>query len=251
MTDRYPDGVSDRAEQHMNDGHRTGGADILQALNDAVRANPLSATLIGLGALWLFSGGNRVALTGGRNRRSLFRVVAENASDLGHATSNAGSAIGGTVSAAADSVRSSVSAAADTITSTISTVADNAVDAVERGRQSLSSAAAPIWDGMRAPPDHPRTLLQQNLRDLFDRNPLFLGAIGLVVGAGVAASLPVSQKEREVLGEASDAVKNKIADMSEQAKSVADAALDEAEQQGVTTHQLKEVGKELRRKVGL
>jgi hypothetical protein len=37
------------------------GSDFIQDLGDAVRKNPLSAALIGMGILWLFAGGRPAA----------------------------------------------------------------------------------------------------------------------------------------------------------------------------------------------
>jgi hypothetical protein len=49
-----------------------------------------------------------------------------------------------------------------------------------------------------------------NLGDLFDAQPLALGAVGMVigaVGAGIAASLPQTDLENSYLGETSETVR--------------------------------------------
>ena len=51
----------------------------------------------------------------------------------------------------------------------------------------------------------------RNLSDLFKAQPLALGAIGIAIGAGIAAALPGTEIEADYLGETSDTVKTKAA----------------------------------------
>ncbi len=79
---------------------------------------------------------------------------------------------------------------------------------------------------------------QQSLAELFERQPLVLGAVGLAIGAGIAASLPTSEAETRLMGEASETLKEKAYDLAsdkaQQAKSMAERGLQEAEAQGLT-----------------
>lgn len=89
------------------------------------------------------------------------------------------------------------------------------------------------------------------------KQPLALGAIGLAIGAGIAAALPVSDMEQDYFGEASDAVRAKASEfVSEQGArvaSVADdvvgAATEEARNQGLTVEDAKTAAGELATKV--
>jgi len=45
--------------------HGEGVGDFFDSLQDAVRENPISAALIGMGVLWMFMGGSKTSLFGG------------------------------------------------------------------------------------------------------------------------------------------------------------------------------------------
>ncbi len=63
--------------------------------------------------------------------------------------------------------------------------------------------------------------LQESLSELFERQPLAMGAVGLAIGAALAAALPQTEVESRVVGEASDAAK-------EQAQSLMSSQLHDA-----------------------
>jgi hypothetical protein len=75
--------------------------------------------------------------------------------------------------------------------------------------------------------------MRGGLTELIEQQPLWLGAIGLVVGAGMAASVPTTDFEKKVIAEAGGAVKDKLAQAANQAKEVAEAVAEEAEAQGL------------------
>jgi hypothetical protein len=94
-------------------------------------------------------------------------------------------------------------------------------------------------------------------RELFRAQPLALGAVGLAIGAGLAASPPSTDAEAAYLGESSDYVKQKASeiagDQTERAveigKKVMDAVDDEARQQGLTAEAATAAARELYGKV--
>lgn len=71
---------------------------------------------------------------------------------------------------------------------------------------------------------------QSLLADIFERQPLALGAIGMAIGAAMAQAVPKSVFENEWIGEASDEAK---ADLNRRAKAVSES-LNEA------SHAMKE-----------
>jgi hypothetical protein len=99
---------------------------------------------------------------------------------------------------------------------------------------------------------------RQNLAELFRAQPLALGAIGLAIGAGIAAALPATEIEAEYLGEASDSFKEQAVDFaSEQAtraatvaEDVVTAVSDEARKQGLTLDAAKSAVADIPGKVG-
>jgi hypothetical protein len=83
---------------------------------------------------------------------------------------------------------------------------------------------------------------RDGLAELFRAQPLALGAIGLAIGAGIAAALPKTDVEDEYLGEFSQTVKTQAAEIAGQqvekatalAGDVVEAASAEARKQGLT-----------------
>jgi hypothetical protein len=79
---------------------------------------------------------------------------------------------------------------------------------------------------------------QHGVAELFERQPMLLGAVGLAIGAGIAASLPRTETETRLLGGASEALKEKaqelISDKADLAKTMAQRALQEVQVQGQT-----------------
>jgi hypothetical protein len=98
---------------------------------------------------------------------------------------------------------------------------------------------------------------QSNIADLMDRQPLVLGAIGLGVGAAMAAALPSTAVEADLMGQASADLQTRTrevtAEVTERAADLADnvtaAITKEAQAQGLTpdnlTQSARDVGQEV------
>ena len=141
-------------------------------------------------------------------------------STLAHGTAD-------TVSGAAGRVGDLVSTVSGQVADAASSAYDAAGETVSSGMQALSGESRHGQYGMAAPA-RVGSALQQNLADLFDRQPLLLGAAGFALGAGIAASLPVSQAEKQAMATASGYVHDKVSEAAVQVKDIANAALDEA-----------------------
>ena len=87
---------------------------------------------------------------------------------------------------------------------------------------------------------------------------LFVAAIGIAIGAGIAAALPATELEADYLGEASDAAKAKASDLAADqtdrvisvAENVATAVKEEARKQGLTMEGAKSAAGDISAKVG-
>jgi hypothetical protein len=206
------------------------GSDFIQDLGDAVRKNPLPAALIGMGVLWLFAGSRPAESVGDFARSSgLDRIpdAAGYAADAARSTLRSGTdAVGERVASAKDVVKDGVVDALDS-TRYGREYADTASEYVT----SIPGSSAEIFDAVRS-----------NLTDLFKAQPLALGAIGMAIGAGIAAALPATEIEADYLGETSDTVrKNAVQFAAEQtnrvttvAEAVVNAVKEEAATQGLT-----------------
>jgi hypothetical protein len=190
----------------MIEDNQNAGTELVNAIGSAVRNNPLPAVLIGMGFVWLFTGG-RAPLKAG----------------MGVASSGL-SAIGGRLN-------EQVTSAGRTVGET----ATSAADAVRSGVVSMANAA-PAPEGIRS-----------TLGELFQRQPLLLGAIGLGIGAGVGASLPTTDTEKQYLGDASAEFQAKALGVANEgaqratdiASAVATTIANEARVQGLTADTLK------------
>ena len=188
-------------------------------LGDAARRNPVSTALIGMGVLWLFTGGKSVGRAGDLVRTGFDRLP-EVASD---ALDSAKAGLGSGAGAVRDAARSA-----------FATTGEQDIAAFDRGYDPLQLVPE-VRDAFDTARD--------NLTELFRAQPLALGAIGLPIGAGMAAALPGTDFENAYLGEASETVKNTTAEMAGQqvekattvAADVFDAAAAEARKQGLTS----------------
>ena len=221
------------------------GSGFIQDLGEAVRRNPLSAALIGIGVLWLFTGSRSTAGDFARNT----------------GTDRVPDAAANAFDAARSTLRSGADAIGERVVSVKGAVKDGAMDALDNARHygrdyadtasdyviSVPGTGAEIFDTVRS-----------NLSDVFRAQPLALGALGLAIGAGIAAGLPTTELEADYLGETSDTVKAKVTEFAAEqtdrattvAGSVMEAATEEARKQGLTVEGAKSAAGDISAKVG-
>ena len=211
-------------------------SDFVRDLGDAARKNPVSAALIGMGVVWLFTGGRTAERVGDLVRGAGFERIpdaAGNALDAARSTLRSGTeSVGKGVSSATEALRDAGAAGMDRVARTSSEVADKAYGYA----QNIPDASGALFSTAR-----------ENLSDLFRAQPLALGAVGLAIGAGIAAALPATDLEAEYFGEASDHFKEQAADFASDqvsraatvAEDVVTAVSDEARNQGLTVDAAK------------
>jgi hypothetical protein len=221
--------------------HGSATSDFVGGLQDAIQKNPVSAALIGMGVLWMFTGGRNItaaaalfpAAAKATAAGAALQRSAEIAGDAGDALRSFGSSV-------VDGVRDTVSDAATSAGET-ATRAYDAVKNTAAGPASRVAASVKETDGFTG-------TLQQNLTDTFERQPLLLGAIGVAIGAGMAAAMPMTQVESEMIGDTADRVKVQVADIAstaaekvtETAERTFEAVKKEAAAQGLTSQAARE-----------
>jgi hypothetical protein len=219
------------------------GSDFVKDLGDAARRNPISAALIGMGVLWLFTPGRATGKVVTLARSAGFDRIPDVAGNALNAARSGAESLGDRVSSATGTLRDSGAAGLDRVARAGSDYAGAAYDYA----QNIPDASGAMFNTAR-----------QNLSELFRAQPLALGAIGLAIGAGIAAALPVTDVEAEYLGEVSDNVKRQAADFaSEQvtraatlAEDVVTAASNEAQKQGLTVDAAKSAVADIPGKLG-
>lgn len=252
--------MSDDGRDHSSEnfGHDVGvrstawrRGEMVGTLTGAVKENPVSAALIGMGALWLFMGGGNMSLLGGHGRSSLLGTVASGAGSVAHGAGEAArgtaQAVGHMGSSGTTGVSTTVGGFAESVSEAASYMNEYMSEYVSGGAGGVDAESAsrnPTFSGDQtgdgsfdrdswgASRFSPLSGMRNNMQDLFERHPVALGVAGLALGAGIAASLPLSARERDTLGKANEALRSKLGEAAEQARHMASAVADEV-QQGV------------------
>jgi len=229
--------------------------------------------------------GNRVS--GAAN--SVGERVSGAASSVGSAVSGAASTIGDQVSGAASSLGDTATAVSDRLAAGASQMSDAASSAADQVRRSFHDGTARVSEtadqlkqeamGLgETVQDYTATMSEeaaaaaQRARDqastaarqaketatkLATEQPLLLAALGVALGAIIAAALPKSRMEDEFMGGTSDAVKEAFSEVAsgqyEKAKTVAagvaDQAAAKAKQEGLTPSGVAEAARSVGDKV--
>src|SRR3954453_9319244 len=192
----------------------------LQRGLDVVRANPIPVALIGLGVAWLISNNpgmpDRVA--GAASDRA--RRVSDTASRITDTASDMGRRAGELATGAAQKVGLASSddrALGHTGNPMVDRNGENSSGWVHQMSDQASGA-------LRSARDTSGALLNRvgnyagadGVSDMFERNPLIIGAIGVMTGALIAALLPMSQMENELLGQTRDELWQRAEDFGEE-----------------------------------
>jgi hypothetical protein len=246
----------------------SGGADFFRNLRDQTVANPLAVGLVGAGLAWLIMsrGTNGRERPGydqyeadqyearpSRSRmRSYFSGTRERAgaamSDARHLMSDAAADVRDRVadaaylaSDAAGSIASTARSARDAALGTASSLGEQARSRAGDTTAALGSAASALYGGVAHSAGRTVSGVRafasgtaSTSQDLFDfarDQPLVLAGLGLAFGAAVGAAFSSTEAERQLMGEASDDLKERTqafaAENYEKSRSVAESVYDE------------------------
>ena len=139
------------------------GSSFVQDLRDAAGRNPVSAALIGMGVLWMLTGAKAPAAAQSVVQSAGLDRIPEALENVRSGLKESAGSVKGAAASTLDAVREHGA-------STFDSVADY-------GRKMPEPGA--VFDTAR-----------DGLAELFRAQPLALGAIGLAIGAGIAAALP-------------------------------------------------------------
>jgi hypothetical protein len=173
------------------------GTRMVNGLGDQVRENPVPLALIGLGLAWLVAGSIR-----GRDSTYEPRTFAQDSYegvDPYYGEADQAYDEGGQRRSLKDRATETLQGARARITEAVSGVADTPVG--ERA-QALAGSAVDAADSARR-------AAQQTFTNTLDRDPLIIGALGVVVGAAIGAALPASRIENRYAGPLRDKVLDK------------------------------------------
>jgi ElaB/YqjD/DUF883 family membrane-anchored ribosome-binding protein len=125
-------------------------------------------------------------------------AVGDAAANAARAASDTASGIREGIGSTAESLKRTAGQVGDTLTGYSEAIGEQVAETAEQARQRASQTAGE---------------LKNKATSLVNEQPLLVAAIGLAVGAVVAAMLPSTQTEDELVGQASDAVKNAVGEV--------------------------------------
>ena len=182
------------------------GNETLRRSLDVIRANPIPVALIGIGAAWLIANNTGVAERIAHDERveAARQRVADTASEVSRRAGELATGMAEKVGLT-DSGREQGDG-------WVHQVSDKAQGALRAARDSGGA----ILDRVGSYAGRTSRVADQ-IGGAFQRNPLIMGAIGVMAGALIAALLPPSRIENELLGETRDELLHKAEEAGEQA----------------------------------
>lgn len=172
-----------------------GSGEFFSNLSNTVKANPVPTVLTSIGLIWLMAGQNRQPRP--------------------HIASTSGT-----------SVKDKLAESKDRLADTFSGLKHQGTDVRDRTSQmghnvsaSVTEASHRVRDGSRQAADslrHQADRARGGFNHLLTEQPLALGAIGIALGALLAASVPPTRREDELLGQASDRMTDRLRHKTEE-----------------------------------
>jgi ElaB/YqjD/DUF883 family membrane-anchored ribosome-binding protein len=195
---------------------------------EAIRENPIPSAMIGLGAAWLLA----------KRRSTADRYYAYRGS-YGGGTYGGGSYRAGDVGGY-DPGSGAVGTRGVAGSEQASTLGSQAREAIGDLAGRAHDAASDVRDAAR------RTSRRAQLRfnDVLENNPLVLGVAAALIGAVVGMSVPSTEAENHLMGDARDAVVDRAREM---ASTAADRVSDAAGNVEQLAAQVKDQSKDLAR----
>ena len=219
-----------------------GGGTMATALTRAARDNPIPSLLVSAGCMMFLSErlgfpgrstGMKMPSSPSKTGASFQRGVRDATQFAEDGLSAASEQVGEIGRQARDRASNAAQAAGHTVRDYATGVADEVSDLAGQAQEQFETAS--------------QQLIEQ-ARRLIDEQPLLAGAIGLAIGAGLAAVIPKTETEQEYMGEASQTVKAAATEFAEQqyenAKDVvgrvSEAAMNAADEEGLTGSAVKD-----------
>ena len=212
-----------------------------------MRAMPAPLLLVGAGLLLSRTTGNGGSASDATDalRNHAQGALATASATLERATDSARR----TVQDAQDYARQGAESVVDRATATASSMKDRVTDAADDATSAIRDTAGRVMG-------QAEDLVQQTretVSDTWDKNPLLIAAIGLGIGAFIAAAFPSTKAEETMFGDASDALRRQAEGVAakgvEAAKSAVEGVAAAASGQGLSVDGLNQLGESLTGKV--
>ncbi len=257
-----PGHVLDQLVDYATD---SGGTDFFRNLRDQTIANPLALSLVGAGLAWLIlSNGKGTSSPYGATRRGRIRTYVASTRDRVSGAAQRASESAGSIAATARGARDaaletasqwreSAGSAASSLRDATSSTYEHARSRVGDTASALSGATSAVYGGVAQSAGRTASGMKAfasgtatTSRDVVDfcrDQPLVLAGLGVALGAAVGAAFPSTEAERQLMGEASDDIKEQTRALAregyETSRSAAESVLGEVQ------HRLRESGQPL------
>ncbi len=196
------------------------GLSILKTLAEQARANPVPALLIGAGLTMLLTRTTGSDVMGAAT--STLKSAAASGADVARGASSVASAAAGAVGAAKQAVAGAAVVAGDRGAGTMASARESVTGGVEAAKETLNAATDRLQSGVDQGKEaldarrrqagemadelsgQARTMAEdasQSIARLIEEQPILMAALGAALGAAVGAALPLSQAEKDLLGE--------------------------------------------------
>jgi ElaB/YqjD/DUF883 family membrane-anchored ribosome-binding protein len=213
----------------------SGGHEFVQNLGTQAKNNPMPIALVGIGLAWLMASGKNPPA-----RYSYSSDASSYGSSLGDRAGELGSKASEMASGMRDKASGMAGSAKATLTDSTQAVGDrlrHARDTLTSAGQSARQRVSDLSGSARHQVERARSGMDYMMRE----QPLALGAIGVAIGAVIAAMAPRTHKEDELMGDtrdrlldqAKEAGKEKLEQAKEVANTAIGAATKEAEHRGL------------------
>lgn len=240
----------------------TPGAFSMNLVN-SVRDNPIPVALIGVGIAWLMAAGRQSPAYPPRRyarsaRRPVYSAYEEGAYegydegdylaardygagyDAGTADEGMMQRMASRTGEAARSVKESASHAGQRVSETASSAADRVQEAGRSARAKLHETSEQAQARMSEISRRSQMQMyraKDRFSELFDEQPLIVGAVGLAIGAALGAAIPPTRRENEMMGSvrddlvgrAKETAREQAETLKQSAQRVAETAKQEAE----------------------
>ncbi|WP_341520568.1 DUF3618 domain-containing protein [Pseudomonas sp. G.S.17] len=210
------------------------GGEFFGNLGSTIKANPVPTVLTSVGLLWLMLGQNRSpapssAATG--SGTSSLGHLGEQISDMAHNVTDSLGSARSRIEETAHRMKDKASDVTDKASNLTGSVSDKLSSAGQRLNMGSHDASDALQEQARK--------AQSSVNYMLREQPLALAAIGIALGAAIGAALPATQRENQLMGQASDHLTDKArqvategydkvkevgADLAGQAKSIASSA---------------------------
>jgi ElaB/YqjD/DUF883 family membrane-anchored ribosome-binding protein len=186
-------------------------------LVDTIRNNPVPATVMGVGLVWLLMNRSRSAASrrGASNRGYQFREH-EAFGEAENIASEAGSTVRKVAHQIGDAAGKGLHQATDAASHAAQTVSQRAQDLGQRAGEAASHLADQAGDAVQSVAVGAKRV-EETLENALHENPMAVGAAALALGAVVGFALPRTESENSLMGEARDRLLSQAGDVAHDA----------------------------------